>query len=332
MKFYKEEKALQYSEVFIVPQYSTIESRSRVSTSQDLDSETSIDVPVISANMDSVTESDMAIYMWKGGGIGALHRFMSVDDNVKMFEKVTNAGAKCFVSIGTNSDAISRAKSLFLSGARYFIIDIAHGHSIMMSNTIKSLRDVFGDNIYIMAGNVATSRAVGDLASWGADAVKIGIGPGNVCLTKNVTGVTYPQFSAVAQSASCIYSTHSGKPMTLVADGGIQEIGDIAKAIGAGAHMVMCGRMFAGCTEAPGRRENGQKVYRGMASKDAMLSIRSEVGMPTPEGKSIMISDSNQTVVDILRNIKGGLQSAMSYSNARNIHEFQKNVMFGIRT
>jgi len=146
----------------------------------------------------------------------------------------------------------------------------------------------------------------------------------SACLTKNVTGVTRPQLSAVLDCSK--YST-----LPIVADGGIREIGDVCKAIGAGASMVMSGRLFAGCMEAPGKRSEGKKVYRGMASADAMKVIKREEDMATPEGMTTMIESTNVTAYDVVKDIKGGLQSAMSYSNALTIKQFQDNAFFGIR-
>jgi len=333
--------------------------------------------------MDTVTDSKMAIAIAKAGGIGALHRFMTIDENVRQCKEVIEAldgNPKFFVSIGVNEDSKERATALFQAGARAFVIDIAHGHSKMMQDMMLWIRDKFKDEVILMAGNVATPHGVQDLQKWGADLIKVGIGPGAVCTTKNVTGVTVPQFSAVLDCAATFgvnkdeeslkavlmrsqqaqqhmaYSPPSSgsltiqgiasylrtpppepvmfsKPKTLiVADGGITEIGDIAKALGAGADLVMCGRLFASCREAPGERINGKKVYRGMASRDAMMTIKKNDSLlPTPEGVSTLIETAEDTVANVISQIKGGLQSAFSYSNSRNLKAFQENVKFGLR-
>jgi len=326
-KFWKEFSYcgdLDYKDVYILPQYSEVTSRSQVETSVKID-DLIIQTPVISANMDTVTNAEMTVAMYQGGGIGALHRFMSIEDNVEMFRR----SAPCFVSIGVNEESKERAHALYSAGARRFVIDIAHGHSRMMRDMTTWLRNKYSD-VYIMAGNVATGQAVMDLVSWGANAVKVGIGPGNVCTTKNVTGVTVPQFSAVLNCASALETINGIKPL-IVADGGITEIGDIAKAIGAGADLVMCGRLFAGTREAPGERVGGKKVYRGMASKDAMLTIRTASSLPTAEGISTLIDSTEQSASDVVNQIKGGLQSSFSYSNSKNMEEFHENVLFGLR-
>ena len=332
-----------YKDVYIKPQFSDILTRKQVDTSVVFDDGLKINVPVMSANMDTVTDGKMALAMYKAGGIGAIHRFMSVEQNIDEFLVVKKAGGQCFVSIGVNEESLGRFDKLFEYGARYFIIDIAHGHSIMMRNTVSAIRARYGNVPYIMGGNVASPEGVKDLLLWGCDAVKVGIGPGNVCLTKNVTGVTVPQFTAVMEStkpgkikyknsSSHLDKTVSGRQPLVVADGGVSEIGDIAKALGAGADLVMCGRLFAECSETPGPRVNGQKVYRGMASRDAMLTIRDSASLPTPEGKSVLIDASSETsATEVVKHIQGGLQSAFSYTNARNLIEFGKKCQFGYR-
>lgn len=347
MKIHEKEN-LDYKNVFIYPQYSEITSRTQVDTSvlleQGLDPtpDWKLEVPVMSANMDTVTDGNMALAIYRAGGIGAIHRFMTIEENVKQFEFVKNEGGKCFVSVGVNPESKERATALFKAGARNFIIDIAHGHSLMMKDMLVFMRQRFGVYPFIVAGNVATANAIEELIIWGADAVKIGIGPGAVCTTKNVTGVTVPQFDAVRHACSPVVKqlyeirykdaiNHMLPKPLLIADGGIQEIGDIAKALGAGADLIMSGRLFASCQEAPGPRINGKKVYRGMASKDAMLTIKDAAVLPTPEGVSTVLDISGETVGDVIKHIKGGLQSSLSYSNARNLDEFREKVVFGVR-
>ena len=333
-------KGPSFKDVFIIPQYSEVESRAVVDTSTKIFDNLEIDVPVISANMETITEGLMAIAMNNAGAIGALHRFMSIEENVEQYKFATfrespQEGTYVLVSIGVNGDSEERAAALYEAGARFFIIDVAHGHSLQMKNMIYRMKSRYQDvkdPIRIMAGNVATYEAVEDLTDWGADAIKVGIGPGAVCTTKNVTGVTVPQFSAITECANKINKDNMfAAHQFIIADGGVTEIGDIAKAIGAGADAVMCGRLFAACAETPGPRLNGKKIYRGMSSKDAMLRIKSADSLPTPEGDSIVIEDEPTTAAEIVKHIKGGLQSAFSYSNAKNVIEFQANVKFGSR-
>lgn len=323
---------LEYKDVFIKPQYSEVTSRKQVDVGVTLPNGQHLDVPVISANMDTVTEDAMARAMIKGGAAAAIHRFMSIERNVELFK---NSPVETWVSIGVNADSKDRAKCLYEAGARNFVVDIAHGHSLMMKETIAWLLGEFGSSITIMAGNVATPDAVSNLASWGAHIIKVGIGPGNVCLTKNVTGVTVPQFSAVlncAQKAKTLYQEKFiTRKIFIVADGGITEYGDVAKALAAGAHMVMSGRLFASCKEAPGERIDGKKVYRGMASRDAMLTIRSPDSLPTAEGMSTLIDSSEHSASEVCSQIKGALQSSFSYSNSHTLNEFHSRAQWAIR-
>ncbi len=323
-------QGIDFSSIYIEPQYSTIKSRKEVDVGVFLGS-ISLDVPVISANMDTVTDGTMALAMASAGAIGGIHRFMTIDENISEFKK--SIFKPSFVSIGVNDESKERFKALLKAGASNFIIDIAHGHSVMMMNILEWIRGEYGTQPYVMAGNIATPQAAEDLFVWGADAVKIGIGPGAQCLTKNVTGVTVPQASAIYETCKVktSVSPQSGHKPIFVADGGVTEIGDIAKALGLGADLVMCGRMFAASREAPGARVDGKKVYRGMASRDAMLTIREDKNLPTPEGMSSLIDCQEQPVSEVVAHIKGGLQSSFSYCNAKTLSEFQKNCVIGSR-
>ena len=304
----------EYDDVFIQPNYSTITTRALVDTSVLLCSEHSahsmkLKVPVISSNMDTVTESGMASALTQAGAVGALHRFMTISDNVEMYTSHSN----CFVSIGVNRDWQERALALHKAGARFFVVDIAHGHSQLMRNTVEWLRGMFDRDIFIMAGNVGTPEAVRDLDKWTIDAIKIGIGGGWACLTKDVTGVYTPMFTTVQRCAEVT-------DKAVIADGGARSYADVAKAIGAGATAVMSGYFFAGCPEAPrqktGMSDETKVVYRGMASRDAMSVIRSEEELPTPEGRTILV-DKKPSAKNIVEEIAGGLRSAYSYTGAR---------------
>lgn len=327
----------EYDQVFIQPDFSDILSRSEVDTgvilsSRDSDLVMKLKVPVISANMDTVTEGDMAKTLWQAGAVGAIHRFMPIPDNVLSYLQVaSNKGMDCFVSIGTSRDWQERSEALYNAGARFFVVDIAHGHNQMMKNTIHWLRNRFCSQIFIMAGNVGTRQAVRDLDDWGADAIKVGIGGGFVCETKNVTGVNTPMFTTVQMCSEV-----TDKP--IIADGGARAYGDVAKAIGAGAAAVMSGYFFAGCPENPERSKiydpithTYRPIYRGMASRDAMAIIRdTEKNLPTPEGRSTTTNLKPSAKI-VIEEIAGGLRSAYSYVGARSTGEFQAKVNFGYR-
>jgi len=323
--------ALSYDDVFIVPNYSEVSSRKEVDISSTM-SDKFVEVPIITANMDSITDRTIAKIVREAGGIAALHRFQSVEEACQEFKEV-QLSSKIYspipVSIGVNRDSQERARALYYVGAREFVIDIAHGHSKQMKDMIEWMRKECPDS-YIIAGNIATPEAFCDLANWGAHAVKVGVGPGAACLTKNVTGVTVPQFTCVANCAMAkdeynFHRTNQNK-VKLIADGGIKEIGDVCKAIGAGADFVMCGKLFASCKEAPGKG-----IYRGSASADAQTTYRLDKEyVPTPEGL-VMTVELKDSAAEVVTHIAGGLRSACSYVGAHTLREFQENCMFGVR-
>jgi len=328
--------ALNYDDVFIIPQYSDVTSRKEVDISVTIGKRT-FEVPVINANMDTIASKDLAIKIANVGGLASLHRFQTVDEACVEFLQVIACVKEeyknnVFVSIGVNRDSQERFEKLFMIGARNFIIDIAHGHCDQMKKIITWIRKNFPselDRPYLMAGNVGTAEGVRDLALWGADAVKVGIGPGAVCLTKNVTGVTVPMFSCVLECSKQIEITNHnlGTKIALVADGGCSEIGDVCKAISAGADLVMVGKLFAGCKETP-----KPGIYRGSASQDVQKTYRSDKEyLPTPEGKSISVELTGESSADIVNHIAGGLRSCYSYCGARNTEVFRSKVRYGIR-
>jgi len=317
--FMEQKQGLSFDDIILIPRYSTLRSRSEADTSVSFWKYTRPN-PIISANMKTVTGPDMAIAVWESGGTGALHRFWEIEENVQAYQSVVEKQADCFVSIGVNNDYKDRTKALYDAGARMFIIDIAHGHSIMMKQTIEWLREEYKEEIYIVAGNVATGQATKDLIEWGADAVKCGIGPGSLCTTRLVTGHGVPTVTAIHE---CQYWTNHLNKM-LIADGGIRFSGDIVKSIALGADMVMLGGLFAGAEESPSPVVGGKKLYQGSAA----VPVRAGV---TPEGASAHIPVVG-TVSKIIDNLVGGLRSGMSYSDAHSLNELKVKSRYTIQT
>lgn len=320
-----------FDDVTLVPTYSEHRSRESINTSQTL-GKLSLRVPILSANMDTVTEHAMAEAMWRAGGAGVLHRFMSVEKNVDEYLAVVKSGADAFVSIGVKESDHERARALFAAGARFFVVDIAHGHSILMQETLSRLRNQFDDRIFIVAGNVATARGVSDIASWGADCAKVGIGGGSVCKTRVVTGHGVPMFSCIRDCSSA--ALNSG--IKIIADGGIRSSGDIVKAFAAGADFVMIGSLLAGAPETPGEfvvdNSSVWKTYRGMASPEAFEDHFSDRNtMPAPEGVSTRVYRKN-TTASIIEELAGGIRSGMSYCNARSIIDIRQRAQWIIQT
>ena len=325
-------KYYTFSDVFLIPKMSECRSRSELSTETKIGNIT-IDVPIISANMDTVTGKEMAVAMYKAGGIGALHRFSTIDEAVRDYEFVKQSGAECFVSVGVNDDSIKRAIALKRAGARHFIIDIAHGHSAMMRHTLEVMRNTFGTDVYIVAGNIATPEAVADLAAWGADCVKVGIGGGSCCSTRVITGHGVPMFTCLVDC--CEAADRAG--VKVIADGGIKSSGDIVKALAAGSDFIMAGSLFAGSKETPGEEifRDGvrYKVFRGMASTAAMIDRdnRNRADMPVGEGVKTSVPLKG-SVSEIIKDLKSGIQSGMSYMNAKSLSDISIVSTWGVQT
>lgn len=456
--------ALTFDDVLLVPRHSSIRSRRDIDMSTQLTREIRLHLPVISANMDTVTEAAMAIAMAQQGGIGVLHRFMSlerqaeqvrkvkraeslvvhnpltilpdaslaqarqvmVEENVgglvvvdtagKLIGMVTNrdvllatdpsalvqtvmtprerlvvagtdetleaAREKLYqarveklpliasdgtltglitaqdivkiqehpyatkdqlgrlrvgAALGVHSDDVERAAACIEAGADLLVVDIAHGHSDHTITMVKQLKKTF-PGVAVMAGNVATGDGVRELADAGADAIKVGVGAGSICITRIVTGFGVPQLTAVADCAEVSHKL--GLPV--VADGGMRTSGDVTKALAAGASTVMLGSMLAGTEEAPGaeivRQGRRYKVVRGMASLSANVERRkldaTEVEFSeedwtevVPEGVEAFVPYRGD-VADILTQIAGGLRSGMSYAGARTIPDLWENAEF----
>ncbi len=306
-------KALSYDDILLIPQYSTLLSRSEADTSVEV-GEYKRSNPIISANMKSVSDSYMCLSMWNCGGIGALHRFMSIEDNVIEYQRVVESGADCFVSVGVKEEDKQRAKSLYDVGAQMFIVDIAHVHSLVGRKMIEWLKDKFAENILLVAGNTATPEAVYDIVKWGADICKIGIGQGSICTTRTTTGHGYPSFSSVLECSkeAKLYNKKT------ICDGGIKTSGDLCKGLAAGAHYVMLGSLLAKAEESASLIVKGVKDYYGSAAYPNNPTI-------APEGVHAKIKVAGK-LKDIMNDLVGGLKSGMSYSNARSIDEFHKNV------
>jgi IMP dehydrogenase len=273
--------------------------------------------------MDTITEEQMATTMSKEGGIGALHRFSTVEKNIESFKK---SPKNTFVSIGLGDKEIARGLALFDAGATNFIIDVAHGASENVVNTYNEFRSCVNHNANIVVGNFSTADSISAFllrTRISPDAFKVGIGGGSMCTTRIVTGVGVPTLGSVFDC------TKSGRD--IIADGGFRSSGDIAKALAAGAKAVMIGSMISGTDETPNEIEMfndvPHKVYRGSASKDSYEAQGKIANHRAPEGETNFIRYKG-TAKDILKNIKAGVQSSMSYLNSRNLQEFRENAQF----
>lgn len=309
--------ALTYDDVNLIPKLNPYGSRKNVSTLQtDKSGKLTLEIPIFSANMDKITGHKMADFMSGKGGMGALHRLMPLEENVEEFKKCKNP---TFASIGCNEKGLERAEALYEVGARYFNLDIAHGHSSDMKYTLSELRRRYND-LFIMSGNVATLSGAQFLYDHGSDIVKVGIGGGSVCTTRIKTGFGVPNITAIRECSKVKCS--------IVADGGIRFPGDIVKALAFGADFVMIGGLLAGTEQTPGEvlSDDGNefKVYRGLDSFDTHMDWFGLVSdWKTPEGVSIKKAyiGSAEPIVD---DLVGGLRSGLTYCGAKNISELQK--------
>ena len=454
--------SLTFDDVLLVPQRSTVRSRADVSTATRLSRHISMEIPIVSANMDTVTEWQMAVAMARAGGIGIIHRFMTAEREaaeVRRAKRVEShivesprivapdataddaralmarygigglvvadaigrpagiltrrdlelANGKALVreimtpaerlitapagttleeaqhilhqhrleklplvdadgrlaglitskdilraleyphatkdhkgrlrvgaAVGVQQDFLDRTALLLDAGADVIVVDIAHGHSEHCINAVRTLRKTF-PRIEIVAGNVASAEGTRDLIEAGADAIKVGVGPGSICITRIVTGFGVPQLTAVAECAEA--ARPYGVP--IIADGGIRTSGDIVKALAAGADSVMVGSLLAGTDESPGvvvvRNNRRAKVSRGMASLAATMDrpdrqAKSEGDDP---GWSQVVAEGVEAAVpyrgpveDLLAQLVGGLRSGLSYGGATSIAQLQANAEF----
>jgi IMP dehydrogenase len=454
------ETALTYDDVLLVPQYSDVDSRRTLSTKTWLTKKIALQMPIVSANMDVVTESEMAITMAREGGIGLIHRFMTiaeqarqilrvkkaesfiVDKPITLTEEHTIGDIKRIVdetstggilildkdhklvgivstrdilfenddakpvtqimsrevhtappgtplkeaerllhqhrveklplvdangkvaglvtlkdimkitkypkatkdakgrlsvgaAVGVRDREMRRVEAVLDAGADCIVVDIAHGDSELEIEMIRNIRKHFPET-QIIGGNVATADGTKRLIEAGVDSVKVGVGPGSICITRIVAGSGVPQLTAVMECAAA--AREYGIP--IIADGGIRQPGDVAKALAAGAQTVMIGSMLAGTDESPGmimtRRGHRYKASRGMASLEANIERNKREGNDlTQEEIEDYVAEGVEAAVpyrgkarEVLTQLVGGLQSGMSYSGARTVEELQQKAVF----
>lgn len=327
--------ALSYDDVLLVPAYSDIKSRSEVSIATDLGNGLELELPILASPMDTISESAMAIEVGLLGGAAVIHRYntlemqarqveLSVDVATSRHKSSINIG----VAVGISGDYLERAKSCVDAGATFICVDVAHGHHIMMKEALAELRGVFGKSIHIMAGNVATLEGINDLADWGADSVRCNIGGGSICSTRIQTGHGMPGLQTIFDCAK------TDRDVSIIADGGIRNSGDMVKALAAGADVVMCGSLLSGTDESPGKvfeESDGTrwKSYRGMASKEAQVNWRGKYS--SFEGVSTKVPYRG-SVRSIIQDLERGIRSGLSYSGCRSIAELQSAANFVSQT
>lgn len=319
------QEALTYDDVLLLPQYSDIRSRSEVSVGTDLGNGLRLSLPIISSPMDTVSEDLMARAMSTAGGCSIVHRYNTPEQQAELVGHARVNGAENIgFAVGVGDDLLYRVSENLLAGAAFVCIDVAHGHHIMMKHAIRAIRAAVGDDLHIMAGNVATLEGINDLADWGANSVRCNIGGGSICSTRVQTGHGHPGLQTILDCAK------TDREVAIIADGGIRNSGDIVKALAAGADAVMLGSLLSGTKETPGAvytRQDGTKykTYRGMASKEAQADWRGRFS--SFEGISATVPYRGK-VHNVLTELEQGIRSGLSYSGCRSILELQARHKF----
>jgi IMP dehydrogenase len=327
-------EALTFDDILLLPRYSNI-LPSETSIESNLSKKIKLKVPFLSSAMDTVTESKMAIAMAKSGGIGIIHRNLSIKKQSEEVCKVKKLNLLVGAAMGTSKDDLKRANTLIDSGIDLLVIDTAHGHSKKVLDILSKIKKI-SSKISLCVGNIATAEAARKLYNSGADILKVGIGPGSICTTRMIAGIGVPQITALRDVKKAI----QGKNVKIISDGGIKFSGDIVKAIASGADAIMMGSIFAGTDESPGKkfkiRNKYFKVYRGMGSIGAMSAGSSnryfqknhkDKSKFVPEGVEARVEFKGE-VEKIIYQLQGGLKSSMGYIGAKNLKEIRKNAKF----
>jgi GMP reductase len=324
---------LDFKDVLIRPKRSTLSSRSEVDLIRSFTFRNSraeySGVPVIAANMDTTGTFEMARELAKHRMSVALHKYYDSAEYVRFFSALETKSS-AFYSLGIGDGDLEKFRSVMKQAPdaiRYLCIDVANGYTESFVSFVQHMRESYPE-LVIMAGNVVTGDMTEELILAGADIVKVGIGPGSVCTTRKMTGVGYPQLSAIIECADAAH----GLGGHICADGGCTRPGDVAKAFGAGADFVMLGGMLAGHNECGGEviEQNGRKMraFYGMSSKSAMDKYAGGVAKyRAAEGKTVYIEDRGP-VENTVQDILGGVRSACTYVGAKRLKELTKRTTF----
>ncbi|GJM48467.1 guanosine monophosphate reductase [Weissella soli] len=343
---------LTFDDVLMVPAPSDV-TPNTVSTKTELTPTLTLNIPILSAAMDTVTESRLAIRLAQLGGLGVVHKNMLIEQQAAEVKRVkdapvdlglnpnaaVDANGRLLVAgaVGVTNDTIDRVAAMVEAGVDAIVLDSAHGHSTGVLRKVTEVREAFPE-LNIIAGNIATGAGAAALYDAGADVVKVGIGPGSICTTRVVAGTGVPQVTAIIEAATT--AVQYGK--TIVADGGIKWSGDIVKAIAAGGNAVMLGSMLAGTDETPGEvledSTTGKKfkAYRGMGSIAAMENGSKdryfqgevkEVNKMVPEGIEAR-TEYKGTLADVVFQLIGGLRSGMGYTGSASIKDLVEKGQF----
>lgn len=321
-------KALSPDDVVLLPQYSDIITRSTIDLSQEVFG-FKLKYPIISSNMDTVTEYETAKTMWKAGALGILHRYKSPEIVKSWIKKLQEEDCVAIASVGVKPGEVERAIEYLNLGAKAVCIDVAHGDHELVFKAVKSLIGNFdhsGRSVVdrLIVGNVVTIDAATRLCDLGVSVIKVGIGNGSICSTRVMTGHGLPQITALFD-VSQIKKRYP--KVKIISDGGVKNSGDIVKVLAAGADLVISGSLFAGCKETP-KLEDGTRGYRGMASREARQAFYGKDYQQVPEGEAFANIPEKGSVATVVEELVMGVKSGLSYSGASNLVELHQKAVF----
>lgn len=318
-------RAYTFDDIALVPQFNNVPSRTEPSLETWLSKNIKVSMPLVPSNMDTVICDELADLLIKNGGRPVFHRFTEFENQQKWCEKFKDIG---FISCGIHH--LEQARQLLEMGAVGVCIDVAHGHSVTMLKLIEDLKKHF-PNKEVIAGNICTPMAYHDLVNAGADAIKVGIGPGAACTTRIKTGFGVPQFTAIRSCAEIADRLR----VPMIADGGIRTSRDVVLALAAGASTVMIGKLFALTNESASKKRPNKNDptkleahYRGQASAHFQNDFYGGLKDKTvAEGVDFWapVSGSAQALID---SMLGGIRSGLTYGGARSIKELQRKAEF----
>lgn len=325
---------LSYNDVLLIPQYSDIQSRLDVDLSTQITPHVRLKIPLISSNMSSVTNEELAIGLGMLGGLGVIPRFMTPQEEADIVAKVKQSGVLVGAAVGEREDPIERAEMLVSAGVDVLFLDVAHGFMEKTLRTTHLLKKHFNGKVDIISGNVATYEAAKALFKNGADSVKVGIGPGTTCITRVQTGCGVPQITAVMES----FKAAKKYKKTLICDGGMENSGDVVKGLAAGASAVMSGNLFAGAKEAAGEIiEKDGKLYKQYNGSTSLTEKKRQIDKMDGKAPANYIKqvEGVETLVplegsltDIVGKLTSNIRSGFSYLGARNINKLWENAHF----
>jgi len=346
--------ALTFDDVLLIPGYSDF-SRSEIDLETKLTKKITLKIPFVSAPMDTVTESDLAISLARAGGIGIIHRNLTIQDQADHVEKTKKENLLVGAAVGASDGFEKRVEALAKAGVDVLVIDSADGFTKQVIDATRFVKQTYKE-VEVISGNVATFDGAKALIEVGADAIRVGMGPGAICTTRIISGMGVPQITAIFETVRAAKMTQT----PILADGGIKYSGDVTKALAAGAGAVMMGSFFASANESPGKTvllEKDEvparfrsifnhthqnypfKEYRGMGSIGAMkrgAEIKSEGEF---HGKSykdkVLVAEGVEglvpikgTVQQLLDQAMGGIKSGMYHVGAKTIQELQEKAQF----